>query len=133
MSSAKRIRKTVSNRSGVRAGRPSAVDVARAAGVSLITVRRVFRDSAAVIPDTREQVLAAARAIGYNPSFHARALSTGETKTIAIVQADHHTIRGEYSAEIVCGIQHELFAAGLDILLSVVPEADSSSEWIARM
>jgi LacI family transcriptional regulator len=41
--------------------------VADAAGVSPITVSRVFREAAHVAPDTRERVLSAAKRIGYRP------------------------------------------------------------------
>lgn len=102
-------------------GRPGADDVAREAGVSVITVRRVFRNSGLVTEATRDAVLAAAERVGYTPNYAARALSTGRTHAVALVQASHHTMRGDYHAEFLCGFQNTLIPHKLDLLLSVVP------------
>lgn len=63
--------------------------VADRAGVSLTTVRRVFRKSPLVTEDTCRIVISAAEQLGYTPSFVARALSTGRVETVAYVEAGH--------------------------------------------
>ncbi|QMU74110.1 LacI family DNA-binding transcriptional regulator [Streptacidiphilus sp. P02-A3a] len=64
------------------------VDVARLAGVSKQTVSRVFNDSPSVRPETRQKVLAAAAALGYQPNPSARALATGRTRTLGVITSD---------------------------------------------
>lgn len=59
-------------------------DVALIAGVSKATVSRVFNDSTAVSPATRERVLAAIVQLEYTPNLHARKLAGG-SGTIALV------------------------------------------------
>ncbi|MDT0303032.1 LacI family DNA-binding transcriptional regulator [Streptomonospora wellingtoniae] len=68
-----------------RVKRVSMADVARLAGVSSQTVSRVSNGHAGVVPDTREQVLAAMRELGYRPNSAARALKRGEFRTIGVV------------------------------------------------
>lgn len=62
-------------------GRPTRDDVARHANISGATVSRVLsgRTDLAIAPETREKVLEAARALGYQPNSAARALTNGRT------------------------------------------------------
>lgn len=67
--------------------RPSAsmADVARLAGVSSQTVSRVSNGYAGVNEETRRQVLAAMRELGYRPNSAARALKRGEFRTLGVI------------------------------------------------
>jgi DNA-binding LacI/PurR family transcriptional regulator len=69
-------------------GRPVMADVARLAGVSHQTVSRVLNDHPNVRPQTREDVLAAVRELGYRRNAAARALVTGRTNTIGVISFD---------------------------------------------
>ena len=60
-------------------------DVARLAGVSSQTVSRVSNGFAGVNEDTRQQVLAAMRELGYRPNSAARALKRGEFRTLGVI------------------------------------------------
>ncbi|GAA2868633.1 LacI family DNA-binding transcriptional regulator [Streptosporangium fragile] len=60
-------------------------DVARLAGVSPQTVSRVANNRTNVEEATRERVLAAMRALGYQPNIAARALATGRFGTIGVI------------------------------------------------
>ncbi|RZS87421.1 LacI family transcriptional regulator [Motilibacter rhizosphaerae] len=60
-------------------------DVASRAGVSHQTVSRVLNDSPAVLPETRERVLAAISDLGYRRNVAARALVTRRSQTIGVV------------------------------------------------
>ena len=60
-------------------------DVARRAGVSSQTVSRVSNGYEGVLPGTREQVLRAMRELGYRPNGAARALKSGEFRTIGVI------------------------------------------------
>lgn len=67
--------------------RVTSVDVARASGVSRATVSYVLNnDPRQSIPaETRERVLAAARALGYQPSPAARTLRAGSSQVVLAV------------------------------------------------
>lgn len=60
-------------------------DVARAADVSIATVSRVLNDSEAVRPETRDRVLAAIKALKYQPSSIARQLSIGRSFAVGVI------------------------------------------------
>ncbi|WP_460072154.1 LacI family DNA-binding transcriptional regulator [Streptomyces sp. YKOK-I1] len=70
-----------------RQGRVTAsmADVARLAGVSSQTVSRVSNGYAGVNEETRRQVLAAMKELGYRPNSAARALKRGEFRTIGVI------------------------------------------------
>ncbi|MDH6622465.1 DNA-binding LacI/PurR family transcriptional regulator [Streptomyces sp. LBL] len=70
-----------------RRGRASAsmADVALLAGVSSQTVSRVSNGYAGVNEETRRQVLAAMKELGYRPNSAARALKRGEFRTIGVI------------------------------------------------
>jgi LacI family transcriptional regulator len=70
---------------GRRARRPTIHDVAEATGVSKSTVSNVFSRRVAVAAETRRQVLAVSRQLGYRPNTHARGLARGQTGAIALV------------------------------------------------
>ncbi|MFM9373153.1 LacI family DNA-binding transcriptional regulator [Streptomyces sp. Da 82-17] len=60
-------------------------DVARVAGVSAQTVSRVANGFPGVHEQTRRQVLAAMKELGYRPNSAARALKRGEFRTIGVI------------------------------------------------
>ena len=57
-------------------------DVARLAGVSLMTVSRTFNNRDSVAPPTRQKVLAAARELGFIPNQLGRDLRQGVTRNV---------------------------------------------------
>ena len=63
-------------------------DVARAAGVSAMTVSRVINQSGPVREETRERVQEAVRRLGYSPNIAARNLATGEPAQIGMLYAN---------------------------------------------
>src|ERR1700749_5060100 len=67
---------------------PVMSDVGRLAGVSHQTVSRVINGSPHVRPETREKVQAAMQELGYRPNPVARALVTGRSKTLGVVNFD---------------------------------------------
>ncbi|HEX9461248.1 MAG TPA: LacI family DNA-binding transcriptional regulator [Alphaproteobacteria bacterium] len=64
--------------------RPTIVDVARVAKVSVATVSNALNGHRRVDVRTRERVKAAALKLGYTPNLRARRLRTGRADTIAI-------------------------------------------------
>ncbi|MFJ6376083.1 LacI family DNA-binding transcriptional regulator [Pseudarthrobacter sp. J1738] len=82
------------SQSGRRVGRqgtgrpsrgPSIADVARAAGVSSQTVSRVSNGLTNVEGNTRRRVLEAMTSLGYRPNRAARALKSGQFKSIGVI------------------------------------------------
>lgn len=63
-------------------------DVARAAGVSAMTVSRVVTGRGAVNAETRKRVEAAVRQLGYVPNAAARKLATGQADRIGLIYSN---------------------------------------------
>lgn len=79
-------------------------DVAEAAGVSVVTVSRVFNNTYRnkVADSTRERVLAVAASLNYRPSLMARGLSKQQTQLIGVIVP---SLTGSFTSESVQGIQ----------------------------
>lgn len=98
-------------------------DVATAAGVSLMTASRAVNGRPWVNDATRDLVLAAAQELGYRPSRGARALASGEVRSVTVVTSDltvygqAMTLRGIEEAARASG-----FAVGISVLESAHPE-----------
>lgn len=86
------------------------LDVARAAGVSPITVSRVFQQSANVRPETRARVLQAAAELQYVPNAVARSLRQARSGLLAFINTDmmnplfHQMARGAEVAAQAAGM-----------------------------
>jgi len=79
-------------------------DVAEAAGVSIVTVSRVFNNTYRnkVAESTRQRVLAVAASLNYRPSLMARGLSKQRTQLIGVIVP---SLTGSFTSESVQGIQ----------------------------
>lgn len=109
----------------VRPRRPAVMaDVGRLAGVSHQTVSRVINGSRHVSPDTRERVLAAMSELGYRPNSIARALVTGRTQTLGVVNLDT-TLYGP--ASTLFGIERAAHDAGYFIIIASLRTVDRES------
>src|SRR5260370_37805384 len=82
-------------------GSPTITDVARRAGVSVATASRTLNGARPVGEALRDQVVAAARELGYSPNPHARALAQA---TDASVGGIVHDVTDPYFSEIVRGM-----------------------------
>ncbi|WP_164234067.1 LacI family DNA-binding transcriptional regulator [Microbacterium hydrocarbonoxydans] len=71
-----------------RKGRVTLADLARAAGVSESTASRAFTRPDLIRDDTVERIKRLAIELGYSVDPHARALSTGRTRNIALIVPD---------------------------------------------
>ncbi|WP_210583252.1 LacI family DNA-binding transcriptional regulator [Streptomyces sp. GESEQ-35] len=103
-------------------------DVARAAGVSKATASRALSRPDMVAADTRERVLAAAGAMGFEFNASARALTTGRTGLIGVLVP---SLANPYFAPIVTGVQRALSEHGDNILLAVSEGSQSSEHELA--
>ncbi len=94
---------------------PTIKDVARAAGVSIATVSRVYNGSQLVREDTRSRVLEVAGRLGYTPHGAARSLITSRTSTLGVLLPD---LYGEFFSEVIRGIDQTAQRHGYHLLVS---------------
>jgi LacI family transcriptional regulator len=96
------------------ANRVTMSDVARQAGVSLMTVSRVINHKGDVSSETRQRILEIISSLGYRPSAIARSLATRETCTIGLVIPD---ITNPFFADITRGVEHLAYSRGYQVFL----------------
>lgn len=106
-------------------------DIARLAAVSKPTVSRVLNGSPLVNAETRERVLAVARAHGYAVNRNAQKLRQARTDTIAVI-LDFGSHRGGRIAdpfifELLAGVSEALAVRDQDLLLSPPNLTDARS------
>ncbi|MBA2962341.1 MULTISPECIES: LacI family DNA-binding transcriptional regulator [Ramlibacter] len=100
-------------------------DVAQAAGVALVTVSRVINEPDKVAPQTRAQVEAAVRKLGYVPDRTASSLASSRSRIVGAVVP---TLANVWFAETMEGLAAELGRAGYQLMLaqsSYVPRAEA--------
>lgn len=97
-------------------------DVAREAGVSHMTVSRVFAGHRGVGAATRQRVLAAAQRLGYRPNTVARSLARARTHTLGIVMSRHAPF-----ADALVGAEDEAVDRGYSFLYTT-PNLDPTTE-----
>jgi LacI family transcriptional regulator len=95
-------------------------DVARLAGVSTATVSRVISGRGYVSPASREQVLAAADALGYMPNGMARGLKTQRSGLIALLVPE---IVNSFYTTISRGVEDVANVSGLHVILGNTDES----------
>jgi LacI family transcriptional regulator len=94
--------------------RVTMVDVARQAGVSLMTVSRVVNNKEDVSPATRQRILEIIDELGYRPSGIARGLVTQRTGTIGLVVPD---IDNPFFSGMVRGAENQAYAENYSVFL----------------
>lgn len=109
-------------------GQPRESDVAALAGVSQSAVSRAFTPGSSVAPDTRKQILRAAKKLGYHPNLIARSLSTKRSNIIGLAIG---SLENPFYAEVVKELSERLSATGRHILLFASGAADSGEEMSA--
>lgn len=77
-------------------------DIARALGVSKMTVSRAINNHSEIRPETRARILDAAQRMNYRPNQFARALTTNRSYLLGVVVPD---LMHSYFAEICRGIE----------------------------
>ena len=89
-------------------------DVARAVGVSAMTVSRALGNKPGVSARTREQVREAARRLGYAMHPAAKSLAGGKLDTLGMLVPD---VGSQYIGELVRGVGEALDKALFDLIL----------------
>ena len=98
-------------------------DVAKQAGVSMMTVSRAINNKEGVSEVTRARVRDIAQEMGFQPNGIARGLATKRTATIGLVVPD---IANSFFAEIARGVEDVAYAHDFNVFLL------NSSEDVAR-
>lgn len=80
-------------------------DVSRATGLSMFTVSRALAGADGVSEESRDQVLKAARELGYIPNRAAQELRRASRDTVAVITA---STSNSYYLEMMAGIQQAL-------------------------
>ncbi len=99
--------------------RVTIADVAREAGVSLMTVSRAINNKDGISQETRTHVLEVIQRLGYRPSGVARSLVTRRTASIGLVVPD---ISNPYFSGIAHGVAEIANHQGLSVLLGDTQE-----------
>ncbi len=110
----KKVQKT-----GIRALRVSAADVARAVGVSPATVSYVLNGRNGVSQEMRERILKTAQELGHIPSDQAKRLREQRTRVIGLVLTD---IANPFYTEIAAGTIDSARAAGYEVFFAHTEE-----------
>src|SRR5215218_7812513 len=106
------------------AHRITMADVAREAGVSLMTVSRALNDKDGISEATRLRIQEVIERMGYRPSSIARGLVTKRTGTLGLVVPDNSN---PYFSEVARGVEHAAYAEGYNVFLCNTEE-DSERE-----
>ena len=111
--------------------RPVLADVARAVGVSAMTVSNVLNDRPGASEETRRRVRAAAHRLGYTPNRVAQSLTIGRTSVMGLVV---HDLTVQYATELVSGVADELAESGCELLISATyQDASREAQRIERL
>lgn len=103
-------------------GKLTIADVAKRAGVSTGLVSFALNGRPGVAPETRDRILAIADEMGWQPSMHARALSTSRSLAYGLVIQRDPSVLGSDSfyPPFIAGIERALSSVGHVLVLSVV-------------
>jgi LacI family gluconate utilization system Gnt-I transcriptional repressor len=111
-------------------GQPTLADVARAAGVSAITVSRVLRHPEMVSPPLRERVQTAIGKIGYVPNTAARQLASARTDVIAVVVP---SVINTVFADVLRGIYDAVEGTRFQVQLGTTNYSQMKEEGLLRL
>lgn len=96
-------------------------DIAQYLTISISTVSRALNDDKNIRQETKEQVLEAARKLGYKPNPVAMNLKFGRSNTIGVVVPEMIT---PYASSVIEGIQDVLYKEGIKVII-----AQSGESW----
>ncbi len=95
-------------------GKTTMRDVAEHAGVSLMTVSRVFKEGTSVSYKTRMQVLEAAKELQFTPNVAARYLATSKSHTLGLLV--HQDPQGYYFSDMLVGVMNKCREQGYNVV-----------------
>lgn len=101
--------------------KPTIIDIAREAGVSISTVSRVLNNSMPVAEETAKRVIKTIRRLEFSPNVAARNLASKRTNTIGLLLP---TIRGSFFTPLLTGIDLCMSENGFDLLIFASPKLE---------
>ena len=111
--------------------RPKIEDVARVAGVSIMSVSRAMRGVEGLSIETRNRIIETAEQLGYVPNRAAGSLATAASNLIGISVP---TLFDSVWAEIIEGMRGPLHRAGFDTMIETSDYSKQREEaWIERV
>lgn len=96
---------------------PTMEAVAKAVGVSSMTVSRAFRGASSIRPQTRARILAAAERLGYFPNLAASELASQQSRSIGVVVP---TLQDSIYADMLETMHDVLKRHGHDYVLQTI-------------
>ncbi len=108
-----------------RRGVTTIEDVARAAGVSAMTVSRVINHGKNVRDSTRASVLEAIEQLNYSPNTAARSLAAGQATHIGLLYANPSA---GYLAQFLIGALHAARSAGVHLVIESCESEDADEQ-----
>lgn len=90
-------------------------DIAQDLGLSVVTVSKVLRDHPDIGSETRKRVLKRIKELNYEPNLAARALVTGQSRTLGLVVPD---LLHPFFAQIASVISSEIRKQGYSLLIA---------------
>jgi LacI family transcriptional regulator len=100
-------------------------DVARAAGVSAMTVSRVINKGGNVRESTREAVVEAIERLNYSPNTAARSLAAGHATHIGLLYANPSAA---YLSQFLIGALHAARSAGVHLVIESCESEDADEQ-----
>jgi LacI family transcriptional regulator len=94
--------------------RVTMADVAREAGVSMMTVSRVVNNKEGISDSTRSRIQEVIEQLGYRPSNIARGLVTKQTGTLGLVVPDN---ANPFFSEVARGAEHVAYESDYNVFL----------------
>lgn len=106
--------------------RATIADIARLAGVSPGAVSYALNGRPGVSEDTRARIVAVADEIGWRPNVAARSLTVSRAQAVGWVIARQTPTLGvePFFTQLIAGLERELSAAGVALLLQVATDHD---------
>lgn len=107
------------------ARRPTISDIARSAGVSKSAVSYALNGQPGISAATATRILAVANELGWRPNRAARALRAASAGACGVVLAGRPNVLpfGPYFSDLFAGIEAELSAHGIALMLQMVDDA----------
>ncbi len=103
----------------------SIYDVAKKAGVSVVTVSRVINNATTVRASSKEKVMKAIKALNYQPSSAAQSLARGRTNVIGLLIPN---LTDPFIMEVVDSVDRALEEKGYFLALSVIGGHEHDSD-----
>jgi LacI family transcriptional regulator len=118
----------------VSRGNATLKDLAEKLDVSIATVSRALSGNDRIAQSTRARIESAARELGYYPNRAARALVSGQTGLIALVQpAQDDSLRDGSTGRFIEELSMALSRHGMDLLVSVVTDGLSEMHAVEQI